>query len=295
MLRYLGIPARVAAGFTSGAYDVDRGTWRVNDRNAHAWVEVWFPGYGWLPFDPTPGRGNARRRRTRRRRPSVDAGDGARGARARRARASPRPARARRILAHAAQRPRPDRLRGGDGGGDLERRRRYRAVVRAAALARPRSLSLVLLAAFAACSCAKAVRRRARYLTRDPRAVAAAVRGASSWATWPTSASTFRASATLAELGGDADGSGVDATPFARATRPRRGPLRPAVRRQPTRAARIARAGASRRPRSDPAPSSASAARRLRGSISLRSLRSRARGLLSVRDRSGQLVAGAVS
>ena len=58
MLRYLGIPARVAAGFTSGAYDADKGTWRVNDRNAHTWVEVWFDGYGWLPFDPTPGRGN---------------------------------------------------------------------------------------------------------------------------------------------------------------------------------------------------------------------------------------------
>jgi len=58
MLRYLGIPARVAAGFTSGNYDADRGTWRVYDRNAHAWVEVWFKGYGWLPFDPTPGRGN---------------------------------------------------------------------------------------------------------------------------------------------------------------------------------------------------------------------------------------------
>jgi hypothetical protein len=58
MLRYLGIPARVAAGFTSGAYDADRGTWRVNDRNAHTWVEVWFRSYGWLPFDPTPGRGN---------------------------------------------------------------------------------------------------------------------------------------------------------------------------------------------------------------------------------------------
>jgi hypothetical protein len=29
----------------------------VTDHNAHAWVEVWFPGYGWLAFDPTPGRG----------------------------------------------------------------------------------------------------------------------------------------------------------------------------------------------------------------------------------------------
>jgi transglutaminase-like putative cysteine protease len=57
MLRYLGIPARVAAGFTSGRYDAEEETWTVTDRNAHTWVEVWFRGYGWLPFDPTPGRG----------------------------------------------------------------------------------------------------------------------------------------------------------------------------------------------------------------------------------------------
>ena len=55
MLRFLGIPARVAAGFTSGDYR--NGTWTVTDRNAHTWVEVWFPRYGWLAFDPTPGRG----------------------------------------------------------------------------------------------------------------------------------------------------------------------------------------------------------------------------------------------
>jgi protein-glutamine gamma-glutamyltransferase len=57
MLRYLGIPARVAAGFTSGSYNAEKKTWTVTDRNAHTWVEVWFRGYGWLPFDPTPGRG----------------------------------------------------------------------------------------------------------------------------------------------------------------------------------------------------------------------------------------------
>ena len=56
MLRLLGIPARVAAGFTSGKHE--DGGWTVTDHNAHAWVEVWFPGYGWLPFDPTPGRGS---------------------------------------------------------------------------------------------------------------------------------------------------------------------------------------------------------------------------------------------
>jgi transglutaminase-like putative cysteine protease len=57
MLRYLGIPARVAAGFTSGRFDEENDTWSVTDRNAHTWVEVWFKDFGWLPFDPTPGRG----------------------------------------------------------------------------------------------------------------------------------------------------------------------------------------------------------------------------------------------
>jgi transglutaminase-like putative cysteine protease len=55
MLRLLGIPARVAVGFVPGHYR--QGEWRVTDHDAHAWVEVWFRGYGWLPFDPTPGRG----------------------------------------------------------------------------------------------------------------------------------------------------------------------------------------------------------------------------------------------
>ena len=55
MLRYLGIPSRVAVGFTSGTWK--DGTWTVTDHDAHAWVEAWFAGYGWLTFDPTPGRG----------------------------------------------------------------------------------------------------------------------------------------------------------------------------------------------------------------------------------------------
>ena len=55
MLRYLGIPSRVAVGFTSGNYQ--HGEWVVSDRNAHMWVEVWFHGWGWIPFDPTPSRG----------------------------------------------------------------------------------------------------------------------------------------------------------------------------------------------------------------------------------------------
>jgi transglutaminase-like putative cysteine protease len=54
MLRYLGIPARVAVGFAGGTYSAKGRVWLVTDRDAHAWVEVWFKGYGWLPFDPTP-------------------------------------------------------------------------------------------------------------------------------------------------------------------------------------------------------------------------------------------------
>lgn len=57
MLRYLGVPARVAVGFSSGTYDLRKGAWVVTDHDAHAWVEAWFAGYGWLPFDPTPSVG----------------------------------------------------------------------------------------------------------------------------------------------------------------------------------------------------------------------------------------------
>ena len=58
MLRMLGIPSRVAVGFTSG--NLENGSWVVTDHEAHAWVEVWFAGQGWVPFDPTPGRGDVR-------------------------------------------------------------------------------------------------------------------------------------------------------------------------------------------------------------------------------------------
>jgi len=56
MLRMDGIPARVAAGFTPGVYDPATATWRVRALDAHAWVEVYFSGIGWVPFDPTPPR-----------------------------------------------------------------------------------------------------------------------------------------------------------------------------------------------------------------------------------------------
>ena len=56
MLRMLGIPARIGEGFTPGTRNPNRGTYNVTDRDAHAWVEVWFPQYGWMPFEPTPTR-----------------------------------------------------------------------------------------------------------------------------------------------------------------------------------------------------------------------------------------------
>jgi hypothetical protein len=64
MLRYLGIPARVAVGFAGGTYDSKQHVWNVSDREAHAWVEVWFKGYGWVPFDPTPSAPGAAPRQT---------------------------------------------------------------------------------------------------------------------------------------------------------------------------------------------------------------------------------------
>ncbi|MGH9212684.1 MAG: transglutaminase TgpA family protein [Acidimicrobiales bacterium] len=58
MARSLGIPARVAVGFTEGSQDAFEPTlWRVTGRQAHAWVEVYFEGFGWVTFEPTPERG----------------------------------------------------------------------------------------------------------------------------------------------------------------------------------------------------------------------------------------------
>ena len=54
--RAVGLPARVAVGFTTGDRGAD-GRYRVRGRQAHAWPEVWFDGVGWVIFEPTPGRG----------------------------------------------------------------------------------------------------------------------------------------------------------------------------------------------------------------------------------------------
>lgn len=56
MARALGLPTRVAVGFTPGTYDESAGVWRVTTREAHAWPEVFLAGLGWTPFEPTPGR-----------------------------------------------------------------------------------------------------------------------------------------------------------------------------------------------------------------------------------------------
>ena len=55
MLRSLGIPARLATGYSTGDYNPVLDQSVVRERDAHAWVEVWFAGHGWVPVDPTPG------------------------------------------------------------------------------------------------------------------------------------------------------------------------------------------------------------------------------------------------
>lgn len=54
MLRALGIPARVVNGFRTGEFNDLTGQYVVRGSNAHSWVEAYFPGYGWISFDPTP-------------------------------------------------------------------------------------------------------------------------------------------------------------------------------------------------------------------------------------------------
>jgi hypothetical protein len=57
MARAVGIPTRLALGWTWGTQDA-QGVYHVTDDDTHTWPEVYFPGAGWAPFEPTPGRGN---------------------------------------------------------------------------------------------------------------------------------------------------------------------------------------------------------------------------------------------
>jgi len=53
LARLLNIPSRVAYGYTAGS-QVQGGGWQVTTHDAHAWPELYFQGYGWLRFEPTP-------------------------------------------------------------------------------------------------------------------------------------------------------------------------------------------------------------------------------------------------
>ena len=56
MLRSVGVPARLVTGYAHGEYFASRNAYRVPSSAAHAWVEVYFPIYGWVEFEPTPNR-----------------------------------------------------------------------------------------------------------------------------------------------------------------------------------------------------------------------------------------------
>ena len=209
MLRLLGIPARVAAGFVPGHYH--DGTWTVTDHDAHAWVEVWFPRYGWLPFDPTPGRGRLSGSYS-----STSTGFD--------------PSAAAKLLAGV--------VNGGEvfGGGaptvighdDRIRNPRSAADVPVRGLNAPPPVehhtpSLLLFLALLATGVVavivlvKLARRKARYLTRDPRRIAAACAQELAEFLNDQGVASSQAS-TLHELGATvSERFGVDAEPFARA------------------------------------------------------------------------------
>jgi transglutaminase-like putative cysteine protease len=55
MLRSIGVPARLVTGYAPGSYNPFTGYFEVRGSDAHAWADVYFPQYGWVAFDPTPG------------------------------------------------------------------------------------------------------------------------------------------------------------------------------------------------------------------------------------------------
>ena len=255
MLRYLGVPARVAGGFTSGRWNRERERWIVSDTDAHAWVEVWFPGYGWLPFDPTPSRGSLDA-------PYSNASAGFDAGAAVTALGAGGGLGLEALLKLVREHNRPPAAGGvdlpaGASGGSNSAQSGRSAAVGLAFLA-----GLVLVAAIAA---AKWTRRRLRYLTRDPRRVAAACRreveelAADQGLRVPAAATPVEVAALLrGELG-------VDGSSLARAI-------------TAARFAAPADAGCSRGPC---AAGGGGAAARLRSRLSLRA---RVRGLVSLRS-----------
>ncbi|MEN3340948.1 MAG: protein-glutamine gamma-glutamyltransferase [Actinomycetota bacterium] len=164
MLRYLGVPARVAVGFSSGTYDPQRGVWTVTDHDAHAWVEAWFRGYGWLPFDPTPPA-----RRPERGHLSAPYSAASLHFSLRRAtggagnRVPPSPPRQ---SAHRHGEPRPGSAE--HAATPTRPARRHGSLLLL--------LALIVAAALAGVALTKLAVRRLRYLSRDPRRVASACR-----------------------------------------------------------------------------------------------------------------------
>ena len=61
MLRSLGIPARAVSGYAEGTFDEESQVYIITEKDAHTWVEVYFPTYGWIEFEPTAGESELRR------------------------------------------------------------------------------------------------------------------------------------------------------------------------------------------------------------------------------------------
>ena len=242
MLRLLGIPARVAVGFTSGTRD--GGDWVVSDRDAHAWVEVWFAGQGWVPFDPTPGRGILAGDY------SFASGSASAVAALRRGDLSGR------TLRRQAQRPDASDIPTATSSGD----ERAPALVAVALL-----LGAVWILAVGT---GKAIVRRSAYVTRDPRRLASASRRELEGFLRDQGVA-MPPNATLADLQRAVRIElGIDCRPFAAAVaRARYGP--PEAARQAAIAARYELRGLLRAARRE-----LSVWTRARGFVSLRSLRS---------------------
>jgi transglutaminase-like putative cysteine protease len=56
LARSAGLPARLVVGYITGTYDSTNARYIVTEADAHAWPEIYFPGYGWIEFEPTGGR-----------------------------------------------------------------------------------------------------------------------------------------------------------------------------------------------------------------------------------------------